>query len=212
MSSSNYILETPPWSQKLGKWVPLADLKTTGTNKKVVRNLDSVCEEFVEATTRLLTHKTRQRKHVEITQDAGCFPITIPGHDLTHSECLLQPLLFHRTPLPKTMAKASMAEKNVQVPGMKPTQIWPTSEQVESTHYHCLWRWRSGSIWNSDWCAGTVPLCTQAHIGHPFLLQHFFLLGQNFQCWKGVQHTLTWNGISMDLKLRASVPPTGDST
>ena len=89
VSSSNYILETPPWSQNLGKCVPLADLKTTGTNKKVVRNLDSVCEEFVEATTRLLTHKTRQRKHVEITQDAGCFPITIPGHDLTHSECLL---------------------------------------------------------------------------------------------------------------------------
>ena len=140
VSSSNYILETPPWSQNLGKCVPLADLKTTGTNKKVVRNLDSVCEEFVEATTRLLTHKTRQRKHVEITQDAGCFPITVPGHDLTHSECLLQPLLFHRTPLPKTMAKASMAEKNVQVPGMESTQIWPTSEQVESSHYQCLWR------------------------------------------------------------------------
>ena len=98
-------------------------MKTTGTNKKVVRNLDSVCEEFVEATTRLLTHKTRQRKHVEITQDAGCFPVTVPGHDLTPSECLLQPLLFHRTPLPKTMAKASMAEKNVQAPGMESTQI-----------------------------------------------------------------------------------------
>ena len=138
-------------------------MKTTETNKNAVRNLDSICEEFVEATTRLLTHKTRQRKHTKITQDSGCFPITIPGHDLTHSECLLQPLLFHRTPLPKTMAKASMAEKNVQVQGMEPTQIWPTSGQVESSHYQCLWRWHSGSIWKSDWCAGTVPLCTQAH-------------------------------------------------
>ena len=111
-------------------------MKTNGTNKKAVRNLDSICEEFVEATTRLLTHKTRQRKHTKITQDSGCFPITIPGHDLTHSECLLQPLLFHRTPPPKTMAKASMSERNVQVLGMEPTQIWPTSEQVESSHYY----------------------------------------------------------------------------
>ena len=141
----------------------------------------------------MLTHKTRQRKHVEITQDASCFPITIPGHDLTHSECLLQTLLFHRTPLPKTMAKASMAEKKIQVPGMEPTQIWPTSEQVESSHYQCLWRWHSGSIWNSDWCVGTVPLCIQAHIGHPFLLQHSFLLGQTYMKWN--QHGPETQGL-----------------
>lgn len=139
----------------------------------------------------MLTHKTRQRKYVEITQDVGCSHNN-PRSCLTHSECLLQTLLFHRTPFPN-YGKASMAEECTGV-GMEPTQIWPTSEQVESSHYQCLWRWHSGSIWNSDWCAGTVPICTYAHLGTPSC-SALLSLGAKFPLLEGdTAHTyMKWN-------------------
>lgn len=100
-------------------------------------------------------------------------------------ECLLQPLLFFiEHPFPKLwqrlpwLRRMYMCQEWSQLP-----DLYFTSEQVDSSHYQCLWRWQSGSIWNSDWCAETGSIMHPSPWAPPSCSSTFevYLL-----CWKGI--------------------------
>ena len=87
--------------------VPLTGLKTSGSNRKTVRNLDSTLEECAH------TPKTRHWKQIETAWGSGQFPMTIPVHTIAHVKSLHQHLLLYGQLHPR--ARAVAAKGSVQL-------------------------------------------------------------------------------------------------
>ena len=100
MSSSNHIFAPQPWSLTLGRWVPLADLKTSGT----YRGLWETQTHWWSARTSFLLPGTRKRKQIETVSGSRWFPENTPTCTFAHASHLLWPLyLRHNSPLEWTL-------------------------------------------------------------------------------------------------------------
>ena len=69
-----------PWSLTPGRWFLLTRVKTKGTDRRAVRNLDSTHKRHADSWGR------KWRKQIESAQDSSQFPTTSPAHALIHAE------------------------------------------------------------------------------------------------------------------------------
>ena len=131
---------------------------------------------------------TRKKKQIEIAWDSGQLPMTAPACALAYNEHFLQPLLLQ--PLP-TRAKTTIAEESAQLVGME--LAWHLKGARVAITGVCEGG-RSGAIWNSDWCAKTVP----THVPAPTWYLFWSLFSGTAPLWgKGA---ITGSGESTHLE------------
>ena len=186
-------------------------MKTSGTNRRAIRNLDSICEEHPQA---CLLIKQGRRSRLKLHRMLAGFlqpPQDVPQPTL--STCSSPSYsVAHTHP---TRAKASMAEENVQVLGMEPAQTWPISNRlrVAITSAHGGSTVGASGTLTGVWGLPHTPVrvCVPwPTLGTPSCSSTSLPWGKLSSAGKGESTHL--DGISSDLKLRASAPAIGDLT